>query len=76
MPKTQRIKLRRGTREALKNSTEILENGELVLINSSGNGYDSLVIGNGRTEAKGLDLIPLNHCSTGDEKITNLTDIL
>ena len=60
----QRIKLLRGTAETLLESNAILENGEICLINSSGdkniNEYDSLVIGNGETEARSLKLIPLN----------------
>ena len=59
MPETQRIKLRRGTRARLEMSNEVLYSGEVALINSSGNGYDSLVIGDGQTEAKELTLIPL-----------------
>jgi hypothetical protein len=60
MSETKRIKLRRGTRAKLSRSTEVLYSGEVVLIDSSGNGYDSLVIGNGKTQAKELQLIPLN----------------
>lgn len=64
MPDTQRIKLLRETAEALLESNVILEDGEICLINSSGdeniNEYDSLVIGNGETEARSLKLIPLN----------------
>lgn len=60
----QRIKLLRGTAETLLESNAVLENGEICLINSSGdkniNEYDSLVIGNGETEARSLKLIPLN----------------
>lgn len=60
MPDTQRIKLLRETADALLESNVILEEGEICLIDSSGNGYDSLVIGNGETEARSLRLIPLN----------------
>lgn len=60
MHETFRIKLRRGTRAKLSRSSEVLYAGEVVLVDSSGNGYDSLVIGNGKTQAKELQLIPLN----------------
>ena len=56
----QRIKLLKGTRGSLEESEVILLDGELCLVNSEGTGYDSLVIGDGRTEAKSLTLIPLN----------------
>ena len=51
MPDTQRIKLLRETADALLESNVVLGDGEICLIDSSGNGYDSLVIGK---------LIPLN----------------
>lgn len=60
MPDTQRIKLLRETADALLESNVVLGDGEICLIDSSGNGYDSLVIGNGQTEARSLKLIPLN----------------
>lgn len=56
----QRIKLLKGTRGSLEESEVILLDGELCLVNSEGTGYDSLVIGDGKTEAKSLTLIPLN----------------
>ena len=60
----QRIKLRRSTRKKISTSEEMPQNGEVVLIDSSGNGYDSLVIGDGKTKAKDLRIFPLN-VSTG-----------
>jgi len=60
MPDTQRIKLLRETADALLERNVVLGDGEICLIDSSGNGYDSLVIGNGQTEARSLKLIPLN----------------
>lgn len=63
MAETQRVKLLRETAENLLLSNVILGDGEVCLINASGvegNGYDSLIIGNGETEARSLKLIPLN----------------
>ena len=60
MPDTQRIKLLRDTAESLQNSEVVLLQGEICLVDSGGTGYDSLVVGDGRTEAKSLTLIPLN----------------
>ena len=60
MLKNQRIKLRRGTADTLQTSKEVLLDGELVLINSKGQGYDSLIIGNGKTAIKDLEVIPLH----------------
>ena len=60
----QRIRLRRSTRKRIAVSSEVPLLGEVILIDSSGNGYDSLAIGDGRTKAKYLKIFPLN-VSTG-----------
>ena len=60
MPEKQRVTLLKGTLDDLNASTAILKKGELCLIDSNENGYDSLVIGDGIHEARLLKLIPLN----------------
>lgn len=60
MPDIQRIKLLKGTLDELLQLDAVLLEGEICLISSNNNGYDSLVIGDGVTKAKLLKLIPLN----------------
>jgi len=61
MPDIQRIKLLKGTLNELLQLNAVLLEGEICLISSNNNnGYDSLVIGDGVTEAKLLKPIPLN----------------
>lgn len=60
----QRIRLRRSTRKRIAVSSEVPLLGEVILIDSSGNGYDSIAIGDGRTRAMNLRIFPLN-VSTG-----------
>lgn len=56
----QRIRLRRSTRKRFSASSEVPLLGEVILIDSSGSGYDSLAIGDGRTRAMNLKIFPLN----------------
>jgi hypothetical protein len=56
----QRIRLRRSTRKRFSVSSEVPLLGEVILIDSSGSGYDSLAIGDGRTKAMNLKIFPLN----------------
>jgi hypothetical protein len=56
----QRIRLRRSTRKRFSVSSEVPLLGEVILIDSSGSGYDSLAIGDGRTRAMNLKIFPLN----------------
>lgn len=57
----QRIKFMRGLLRDLQTSDKVLLDGEVCLIASDINvGYDSLIIGDGTTVAKKLNLIPLN----------------
>lgn len=67
----QRIRLRRSTRKRIAVSSEVPLLGEVILIDSSGNGYDSLAIGDGRTKAKYLKIFPLN-VSTGSVFLGNI----
>lgn len=60
MPNQPRICLLKSTYERLKESAITLLPGEICLVDTKGTGYDSLVVGDGRTEAKDLNLIPLN----------------
>ena len=61
MPDLQRIKLLRDTAQSLLSSNVVLMDGEVCLIDSTGDdAYDSLVIGDGVTKARSLNLIPLN----------------
>ena len=56
----QRIRLRRSTRKRFSVSSEVPLLGEVILIDSSGEGFDSLAIGDGRTRAMNLKIFPLN----------------
>jgi hypothetical protein len=56
----QRIRLRRSTKKRFSVSSEVPLLGEVILIDSSGSGYDSLAIGDGRTRAMNLKIFPLN----------------
>ena len=56
----QRIELLRSSLEDLENSRVTLLNGELCLLFSNDTGYDSLVVGDGFTEARHLPRISLN----------------
>lgn len=60
MPSNQRIRLLHDSLEAVQGSEVILKEAEICLIESSNTGFDSLIIGDGRTEAKSLKIIPLN----------------
>lgn len=60
MPDTPRICLLKSTYERLKESIITLLPGEICLVDTEGTGYDSLVVGDGKTKAKDLNLIPLN----------------
>jgi hypothetical protein len=60
MNEIQRITLLKGTLEDLQQVKSILLEGEISLVASGDSGYDSLVIGDGKTEARLLKLIPLN----------------
>lgn len=60
----QRIQHRRSTRNRISVSNEVPLLGEVILIDSSGNGYDALAIGDGRTRARDLRIFPLS-VSTG-----------
>lgn len=56
----QRIELLRSSLEDLENSRVTLLNGELCLLFSNDTGYDSLILGDGFTEARHLPRISLN----------------
>ena len=56
----QRIRLRRSTRKRFSVSSEVPLLGEVILIDSSGNGFDAVAIGDGRTRAMNLKIFPLN----------------
>ena len=60
MSDIQRITLLKATIDELQVSEVVLLEGEICLVESGNNGYDSLVIGDGSTEAKSLNIIPLN----------------
>lgn len=55
-----RICLLKSTYERLKESVITLLPGEICLVDTDGTGYDSLVVGDGKTQAKDLSMIPLN----------------
>ena len=60
MPNKQRVKLLHDSLEAVQGSSVILSPAEICLIESGDSGFDSLVIGDGKTEARSLTIIPLN----------------